>query len=174
MKKQYILAFIIISLILMFLGCTKEITETTQIKHFAINKPGEIISKDKVVFDAEESIDGNGSIRVNASGKRTVARLFRLSDINLENGKLIFQAKIHTKNVVGRVYLEMWCEVNGGEYFSRSIQPGLTGTLDWKTVSTPFIFKEGQNPDIVRLNFVVEGEGTAWIDDIKLFEAPLK
>jgi hypothetical protein len=31
----------------------------------------------------------------------------------------------------------------------------------------------GENPDNVKLNFVVNGTGTIWIDDIRLLKGPL-
>jgi hypothetical protein len=44
----------------------------------------------------------------------------------------------------------------------------LSGTVDWTTQEIPFFLQQGQNPDTVKLNVVVEGEGTVWIDDVVL------
>ncbi len=75
----------------------------------------------------------------------------------------------------GQVFLEMWCHFAGkGEFFSRGLQAPLTGTTDWTTEETPFFLKKGENPDNVKLNVVINGKGTAWVDDVKLLRAPLK
>jgi hypothetical protein len=76
--------------------------------------------------------------------------------------------------VEGRVFLEMWCHFLGkGEFFSRGLQSPLTGTTNWITEETSFLLRKGENPDTVRLNLVIDGKGTAWIDDIRLLKSPL-
>ena len=49
----------------------------------------------------------------------------------------------------------------------------LSGTTDWTTRETPFFLQKGENPDNVRMNLVINGKGTVWIDDIRLLMAPL-
>ncbi len=61
-----------------------------------------------------------------------------------------------------------------GEFFSRNPQAAASGTSNWTSISTPFFLKRGENPDNIRLNLVVEGKGTVWIDDIRLVEGPLE
>jgi hypothetical protein len=39
---------------------------------------------------------------------------------------------------------------------------------------TPFFLKKGENPDNVKLNLVINGKGTAWIDDIRVLKGPLQ
>jgi len=34
--------------------------------------------------------------------------------------------------------------------------------------------KKGQKPELVKLNLVITGKGTVWIDDIKLIRGPLR
>lgn len=80
-----------------------------------------------------------------------------------------------TENVEGQVFLEMWCHFPGkGEFFSRGLQNTLSGTTGWTTVETVFFLKKGENPDNVKLNLVIDGRGTIWIDDIHLLEGPLQ
>ena len=68
----------------------------------------------------------------------------------------------------------MWCRFPGkGEFFSRGLQSPLTGTTDWTTEETAFFLKKGENPDNVKLNLVINGSGTAWIDDVRLLKGPL-
>ena len=36
-----------------------------------------------------------------------------------------------------------------------------------------FFLKEGENPDNIKLNLVINGKGTVWIDDIRLVKGRL-
>jgi hypothetical protein len=68
----------------------------------------------------------------------------------------------------------MWCHFPGkGEFFSRGLQTALTGSSDWNSQETFFFLKKGENPDNVKLNLVISGKGTVWIDDIHLIKGPL-
>jgi hypothetical protein len=61
-----------------------------------------------------------------------------------------------------------------GEFFSRGLQTPLTGTTDWTTEETLLFLEKGENPDNVKLNLVINGKGTAWIDDIRLLKGLFK
>jgi hypothetical protein len=77
--------------------------------------------------------------------------------------------------VQGQAYLEMWCRFPGkGEFFSRALQAPLSGTVEWSSQETPFFLKKGEDPDEIKLNLVVNGTGTVWIDDIRLIKGPLR
>jgi hypothetical protein len=161
-------------LIFVLVGCSKTPQEVVELKRFPIDSLEGIITQSGVQFDKEVSSDGNGSLKMVAT-EPTAVRLFELGDIDVENARLIYQAKVRTEGVEGQVYLEMWCHFPGkGEFFSRGLQTPLTGTTNWTTEETPFFLKKGENPDNVKLNLVINGKGTAWIDDIRVLEAPLQ
>ncbi len=148
-----------------------------ELKRFPVETMEGIITQSGVEIDKQISSDSNGSLRITAT-EATVVRLFeiRLSEAHLvtymKGTRLIYQAKVRTENVDGQVYLEMWCHFPGkGEFFSRGLMTTLTGTTDWTKVQTPFFLKKGENPDNVKLNLVINGKGTAWIDDIRLLKA---
>ena len=104
-----------------------------------------------------------------------VVNLYEVGNIDVDNSRLVYRARIKTKDVEGRVFLEMRCLFHGkGEYFSRGLDTHLTGTNDWTTQETPFFLKKGQKPEIVKLNLVITGKGTVWIDEAKLIRGPLK
>ena len=130
-------------------------------------------TRSSVTLDSMITSDGNGSIRVDAGGAAMV-RLAETGDIDVENAKIIYRAKLRTENVEGRVYLEMYCRVPGmGESFSRGVDSPLSGTNEWVTEEIPFYFKKGQNPDNIKLNLVIAGSGTVWIDDVRLLRTAL-
>jgi hypothetical protein len=155
-------------------GCSKAPQEVVELKRFPIDSLEGIMTQSGVQFDKEVSSDGNGSLKI-ITTEPTVVRLFELGDIDIENTRLIYQAKVRTEGVEGQVFLEMWCHFPGkGEFFSRGLQTPLTGTTNWTTEETPFFLKKGENPDNVKLNLVINGKGTAWIDDIRVLKGPLQ
>jgi len=163
----------IIAMSLIIGGCSQRQVQVTELKKFPLDDLEGVIMKSGVQMDGKVSSDGKGSLRIDVA-QPTVIRLFEVSNIDIDNARLIYQAKVRTENMTGQVYLEMWCHFPGkGEYFSRGLQNPLTGTTDWVSEETPFFLKRGEKPDFVKLNLVINGKGTAWIDDIRLLKAPL-
>jgi len=159
-------------------GCSKSPTPTKkqvkELKRFPLDSLEGIITRSGVEIDKEISSDGNGSLKIAAS-RPTIVRLFELDDIDIENARLIYRAKIRTEGVVGKVYLEMWCRFPGkGEFFSRGLQNPLTGTTNWTTEEIHFLLGKGGNPENLKLNLVVDGKGKVWIDDIRLIKGSIK
>ena len=174
MKKNHSILCLTLGAGLLFAGCHKPSEEVELLRHYPIDGIEGVLTKTGLVFDAEITNDGNGSIRVTATEPRQVP-LFETGDIDVENARLIYQAKLRTQGVEGKVYLEMLCRFPGkGEFFSRALHSPLTGSADWTQQETPFFLKRGENPDNVTLNLVIEGTGTVWIDDIRLVKGPLK
>jgi len=148
--------------------------ELVELKRFSLDNTEGLMTQTGIQIDKQISSDGNGSLRIEAKEPTTI-RLFETGDIDIENARLIYQAKVRVENVEGRVYLEMWCHFAGrGEFFSRDLMTPLTGTTEWALEETPFFLKAGENPDNVKLNLVIDGKGTVWIDDIRLLKAPIK
>lgn len=132
-----------------------------------------VLTQTGVAFDSTTSADGNGSLKIIADAPASV-RLFETGDIDVENARVIYRARLRTEGVEGNVYLEMWCSFTGkGEFFSRALQAPLTGTVEWTSQETPFFLKTGENPDNIKLNVVIDGKGTVWVDAIELIKGPL-
>ncbi len=163
-----------IALIALLLSvCGKQQTKVIELKNFPMDNLDGLISLTGVEIDKSVSSDGSGSLKINATEPMTV-NLYEISDVVIENARLIYQARVRCENLGGKAYLEMWCHFPGkGDYFSRGLQAPISGTMNWTTVETPFFLKTGEKPDIIKLNLVVDGKGTAWIDDIKLLKASL-
>ncbi|KRT66550.1 MAG: hypothetical protein XU11_C0007G0033 [Candidatus Dadabacteria bacterium CSP1-2] len=155
-------------------GCSKQSNKVTVLKEFPVDNLNEIITQSGVGIVKNVSSDGNGSLRIVAK-EPTIVRLFEVDDIDVDDARLIYQARVRTKDVEGQVYLEMWCHFPGkGEFFSRGLDGPLTGTTNWVTLQIPFFLKKGEKPDYVKLNIVINGTGTVWIDDVRLLKAPLQ
>lgn len=166
--------YLSVAAIVLITACSKPSQQVVEIKRFPLDSLEGIITRSGVRLDKEITSDGKGSLRIDAA-EPMVVRLFELGDIDVEDARLIYQAKVRTEGVEGQAYLEMWCHFPGkGEFFSRGLQTPLTGSTNWTTEETPFFLKKGENPDNVKLNLVINGKGTVWIDDIRLLKGPLK
>jgi hypothetical protein len=147
--------------------------EPVLLRHFSLDSLEGVRATTGVRFDPDVSSDEQGSLRVDAAEPMTVP-LFEVSDIQIEDAVLIYQADLQSESLDGKAYLEMWLRFPGrGEFFSRGLDRTVTGTMSWMTVATPFFVQKGQRPDLIRLNLVVEGKGTVWIDNLRLLRRPL-
>jgi len=114
-----------------------------------------------------------GGWRIDATGEQTI-RLFEVEDPGVEQCLLSYRAELKTEGLNGRAFLEMWCRVPGrGEFFSKGHQQAVSGTASWARYEIPFYLKEGQKPDLIKLNLAVEGAGTVWLRNIELLMTPL-
>lgn len=176
MKKPIItavLAFLLLPFVVMAASGS-----LVELKTYSLDTLDNVLTKLSVVeLDEQISSDGKASLKINAK-EPVMVNLFKSGDIDVENAKLIYQAKVKTQGFKGKAYLEMWCylEKDGklSRYFSRDLNTPITGdTEGWQLEETPFFLKEGQNPVDVELNIVIQGTGTVWVDDVKLLKAPL-
>ena len=154
-------------------SCSKQ-SQIVELKMLPLdNLEGVVTQANGVQLDRAVSSDGKGSLKITANGPMVI-KLFETSNINLDNARLIYQAKLKTEKMEGEVYLEMLCHFPGrGEFFSRGLQNPMTGTMNWSIQEIPFFLKKGERPDNVKLNLVINGKGTAWIDDVRLLKANL-
>ncbi len=162
-----------ILMIVWMAACPRPKPEDIVLKEFPLDSLSGVITQSGVEIDSQTKTAGRGSLRIIVT-EPSIIRLFELSDINIENAALIYQARLRTENAQGNVYLEMWCHFKGrGEFFSRGLQSPLKGTTDWTIEEIPFFLKKGEQPDLVKLNVVSEGRATVWIDDVRLIRRPL-
>ena len=144
------------------------------LRTFPLDSLEGVIATSDVTIDKGASATGGACLKIVAKKPETV-RLFEVHDLDVENAKLIYQARVRTQDATDKVYLEMWCRFPGkGEFFSRGLDRPLTGTTGWITVETPFFLQKGQKPDLVKLNVGILGKGTVWVDDVKLIKGLLK
>ncbi len=153
-------------------ACPEPAREVTELARYPIADLEGVIARSGVELDREVTSDGNGSLRARVDGPATL-RLFETGDVDVEDARLTYQARLRTEGVEGRAYLEMWCVFEGrGEYFSHDLDAALSGTNEWSTQETPFFLQKGENPSDVKLNLVIEGKGTVWVDDVRLLVGP--
>jgi hypothetical protein len=143
-------------------------TKSTELKHFSIDNLNGIVSQSGIQLDKTISSDAKGSIKIAASGPVAVP-LYNIIDVRIDDTQLIYEAKIKSESLSGQAYLEMWCIFKDkGEFYSRGFDSAIAGTTDWRTIKTVFLLRKNEMPDQIKLNVIVNGVGTVWIDDIHL------
>ena len=165
MNKYSVISILV--LLFLFISCSIQ-TKPTELKHFPIDDLKGMVAQSGVQLDKTVSSDGNGSIKILAAGP-VVIPFYNIDDIRVEDIQLIYEARIKSESLNGQAYLEMWCVFkNKGEYYSRGFDSAIAGTTEWKTIKTIFLLRKNEMPDQIKLNVVVNGVGTVWIDDIHL------
>lgn len=165
MNKIYIVSLSL--LFILFTSCNVQ-TEKSELKYFPVKDLTGIIAQSVVQLDKNISDDGNGSIKIETD-KPMVIQLYLINDVKVDDTQIVYEANVKSENLKGQAYLEMWyVSKDKGEFFSRGFDSVISGTTDWKTIRTVFNLKKGETPDKIKLNVVVNGVGTIWIDDIHL------
>ena len=128
----------------------------------------QVIARSSVRVDTEAHVEGDASLRIDAQGPITV-QLAEVPLDEVEQAVLQYGARLRSRDLEGQAYLEMWVRVPGkGEFFSRALQAPLRGTHEWTSQETPFFLEAGQRANLAKLNVVIDGRGTLWIDDLGL------
>jgi hypothetical protein len=171
MLKTSFVVVMLFFLVLFILSCeTSEISDDI-LCEYKIDNLENIIEKDNIEFDRGISYDSNGSIKI-VSQRQAVAYLYDTGDLDIEDTVIIYRARLKAEDLQGTAYLQMWCVFEGkGEYFSKGLDFTVSGTKDWVEVQTPFMLKKGENPVNIKLQIVVVGSGTVWIDDIRIIKS---
>lgn len=166
-------AAVLIVMGLFIFGCSRAPRGGKVLASFPLDNLNGLIIQSGAQIDQGVSADGKGSLRLKAAEPLTVP-LFEIRDIGVDNARLVYQARLRVEHVIGQVYLEMLCHFpEKGEFFSRGQMTLLSGTTDWTSQEIAFFLQKGESPDLVKLNLVINGSGTVWIDDIKLLKMPL-
>lgn len=172
MKTKFVVALAVVLAAGFSQGCKKGPEPPKDIQAYAVDSSQGVLTPEVAVFDKTVSADGNGSLKVSTEMPTTVS-LYEVSFPGVEGADLIYRAKVKTQDFGGDAYLQMVVHFpGGGEVTAQNYQNALRGTSDWKVLETSLRLQKGQKPDSVRLNLVVNGGGTVWIDDIHLVKAP--
>ncbi len=170
MKRWHLISAALIFALIGIISCARK---SGDLKTFPLNSLDGIIAKENVIFDKDISADGKGSICVESPSPVTIP-LFNLNDIKVDDTRLVYAAKVRTQRLFGQVFLEMLTYFpNRGEVISQGQETLISGNSDWKDSKTLLDIPKGEKPDSVKLNIVINGRGTAWIDDIRLSREPL-
>lgn len=165
MKKYFFLAILVLNLY--FISCSVN-TEKNEMKYFPVDDLNGIVAQSGIQLDKTNSSDGKGSIKIEANTP-VVIPLYIVNDIQVDDTQIIYEAKVKSESLNGQALLEMWCVFKDkGEFYSRGFDSVISGTSDWRMIRTVFNLQKGEMPDQIKLNIIINGVGTVWIDDIHL------
>ncbi len=173
MRIRVLGQFLPLAAALTLYGCGGETQQRTDVKSFPADNTTGVVDRSRVIADPDVTADGGGSLRVDVTEPTTI-RLYEVDRLHFDQAVVTYRAQLRSQQLDGDAYLEMWCHFpDHGDYFSRDVENPITGTTDWKTFETPFTLQAGQVVESIRLNLVVLGRGTVWIDDIHLEREPM-
>lgn len=163
---------VLLCLALAFPGTTAWAME--QLAYYPADNLENVVDTKLLALDANTSQDGKGALRIETTEPVTV-QLYEVGDVDVEDARLMYQAALRCQDLQGQAYLEMLCQFKElGTYFSRALHAPISGDSDWVVQETPFFLQTGQNPTNVKLNLVITGPGTVWVDAIRLMRLPLQ
>ena len=132
----------------------------------AFNPAEPTISRDLVRVENEALI-------VETDREGTV-NLYELQKPEVDQCILTYRATARAEALEGRAYLEMACKFpKVGEHRSRGLQNSLSGPQDWTSVETQVFLDQGQKPEHLGLNLVVEGPGRIVMKDVEVLSTPV-
>ena len=127
-----------------------------------------------VSINTSNFTQGEASLKI-TTGKPQVIKLYETGDVDAANSRIVYQAQLKCTDLVGEAYLEMWCHFPlKGEFYSRGLHSKISGETGWSSHETVFTLTETDNPDNIKLNLVINGTGTVWIDNIKVLRVPIQ
>ncbi len=130
-------------------------------------KPTEpTISKDLVKVEDQALV-------LEANEKTTVS-LFEVNQPHVDQCILTYRAKAKADRLEGRAYLEMLCRLPRiGDHKVKGVDSALEGLGDWSLLETRVYLPEGQKPELLKLNLVMEGPGRVRMKDVELIKTPV-
>ncbi|MCK5392503.1 MAG: hypothetical protein KAJ31_08745 [Deltaproteobacteria bacterium] len=178
MKNKLYLIVLLVSI--MNIAGYKSLAQEEGKLSFPISNLKEIITQSGVAIDTEVSSDGNGSLIIRVK-EPIVVELFELNDKEFGNKRLSYRAQMRAEDLQaagdmrGISYLELIAKFpDGEELISRGPRVPISGTTEWRPAETILYLDRGTTPERLKLNLIVEGEGTVWLDSVVLEAIPLR
>lgn len=171
MRTKTVIAALALVLLAALAGCKdKAPGKPSDIEYYPCDSMDKVVTTDLIAFDQGFSSDGKGSLKVTVEQPATV-RIFEVAAPGVESAKYIYRAKVNMKDLLGDVSLQMVIHFkNGGEV---NAYQTVKGEGAWTPMEVFGIVQKGQKPDMVKLNILINGTGTCWVDDVHLVQQPL-
>lgn len=132
----------------------------------------QVLPSPMLIIDGDNKSEGDASIRVDAPAPCRIT-IAKFSGVDFDQFRLVTSAKLKSELTRGSAVFETLVRVKDGFYFSRALDKPVKEKTDWTEVKTFFNFKKNEHPDEIFVNLIIEGSGSVWIDEIKLFKEEL-
>lgn len=171
MKLHNLIFSLIIISILINISCREELP-VELLYRFPADDLANTIDRELIEFDPDISFDNNGSIKIIADAP-VIVRLFEIEDLNIHDMTLIYKAYVRTRGLKGNVFLEMRVTFHDRIRLARGLKSMIRTDKNFTEIDTIFFLKKNHFAESISLNLVIEGRGTVWIDDLRLYKGPL-
>ncbi|MDP3509521.1 MAG: hypothetical protein Q8T09_16225 [Candidatus Melainabacteria bacterium] len=138
------------------------------LNEFPCNGLENVVDKDNIEFDKNQSADGKGSLRVTVKKPCSIT-LFEVSKPDIGQARLIYRAKlrpadpkIKTKIIMSLSYSKT------NEIISGSTRAGKKLASGWISCSSRRLITKRAQPDVVALKVKFDEPGTVWVDEVTL------
>jgi len=108
------------------------------------------------------------------ANEKTTVSLFEVKQPHVDQCILSYRATAKADQLEGRAYLEMQCRLPRiGDHKTKGVDKALEGPSDWSLLETQVYLPEGQTPELLKLNLVMEGPGRVRVKDVELIKTPV-
>ena len=156
-------------------GCKKKAEPPKQIEAFNCDSAAGLIGTDQAIVDTESPAEGSGSLMMLSSQRSTVA-LFQVKDPGLGGAKFLVQFKMKVKDFNGDAYgqMNLSFESGGTQTVDNRACCAIGADSDWVPMTLTWEIKDkSKKVSSLGINAVLAGDGTAWVDDVKVTRVPL-
>ncbi len=131
------------------------------------------------VFKPTDPTISTDSVRVEdqalvlEANEKTTVSLFEVNHPPVEQCILTYRALAKAERLEGKAYLEMQCSFpRVGDHSAKGMDTALDGLSDWSLLEAQVYLAQGQKPDSLKLNMVMEGPGTVRMKDVEVIKTP--
>lgn len=175
MSRMRVVLLLALVALVALVGCKKEVEPPKQIDAFTCDTMERLIGTDQATVDTEEPAEGKGSLMMVSDQQKTVA-LFKVNDPGAGGAKFLVQFKMKVQNFNGDVYGQMVLgfESGGTQTIDNRECCRIGADSDWLPMTLVWEVKDkSKKVSSLSINAVLAGDGTAWVDDVKVTRVPL-
>ncbi|MEZ0276387.1 MAG: serine/threonine-protein kinase, partial [Roseimicrobium sp.] len=123
----------------------------------------------KISTDSGITKDGHGSLKIEAPQGATLTIAEQDGLETPPGGTIWCRAHLRCEGISGRAFLMVHLETaSGALLYSKGEPQSVSGTEDWREVLIPIRLDAQSSIKKVRVNLIVQGPGTVWVDDIQI------
>ena len=167
-----------VALILAFafvLACKKEEPPgpPVEVASYSLDDLDHVIMGDYLTLDTETPAEGTACVKMSSEMPITID-LYEAPLSSPEKGALVLEGQIRTEEMAGSAFLRMEATLSGGATAAKrqKLSTAPSGTADWTPCEVVLYLSEKARPSRVKISFVLDGFGTAWVDDLHLIHDP--
>ncbi len=127
---------------------------------------------ENVEIDADQSVDGGGSLHIFSEEGGMLVNLYELTPGEFAGDTVVLNVDMKCEMLGGSTFLDLWIfTADGAPRTARKLCKDISRTKDWQEVEIRVPLLPDEVPQKMRIALILKGRGHLWIDDLKLFSA---